>query len=153
MSVEQRLQELGIVLPDVSTPRAVYRPAVQMGNLIVVSGQVAVRDGKILHPGKLGDEVSLEQGYEAARQCGINALAAAKSIHGTLDGLRVIRAVGYVASVPAFTDQPRVMNGASELFRDVLGEDLGIGARVAFGVVSLPANSPVEVEVMMEIVS
>jgi enamine deaminase RidA (YjgF/YER057c/UK114 family) len=153
VSVEQRLQELGIVLPEVTTPRAVYRPAVRSGNLIVVSGQVAVRDGAILHPGKLGGEVTVEQGYEAARQCGINALAAAKHIHGSLDGLRVIRTVGYVASVPEFTDQPQVANGASELFRDVLGEEHGIGARVAFGVAALPANSPVEVEVMLEVLS
>ena len=153
MSVEARLAELGIILPDAPAPAAVYRPAVKSGNLIIVSGQVATRDGAIMTPGRLGDAVSLEDGYAAARQCGINALAAAKSVHGSLEGLRVLRTVGYVASTPEFTDHPRVVNGASELFRDVLGEDLGIGARVAFGVAALPANSPVEVEVMLEVVS
>ncbi|MCA9846675.1 MAG: RidA family protein [Dehalococcoidia bacterium] len=153
MSVDERLAELGITLPDAPAPAAVYRPAVKSGNLIIVSGQVATRDGAIMTPGRLGDAVSLEDGYAAARQCGINALAAAKSVHGTLEGLRVLRTVGYVASTPEFTDHPRVVNGASELFRDVLGEDLGIGARVAFGVAALPANSPVEVEVMLEVVS
>lgn len=153
MTAEERLAELGITLPAATTPAAVYRPAVKAGNLIIVSGQVAVRDGAILSPGHLGAEVSLEDGYAAARQCGINALAAIKAVHGSLDGVRVLRTVGYVASTPDFTDHPRVMNGASELFRDVLGEDLGIGARVAFGVAALPANSPVEVEVMLEVVS
>lgn len=153
MSAEERLADLGITLPEATTPAAVYRPAVKAGNLIIVSGQVAVREGKILSPGHLGGEVSLEDGYAAARQCGINALAAIKAVHGTLDGVRVLRTVGYVASTPDFTDHPRVVNGASELFRDVLGEDLGIGARVAFGVAALPANSPVEVEVMLEVVS
>lgn len=153
MSPEERLAEMGIVLPPATTPAAVYRPAVRMGNLIVVSGQVAVRDGQILTPGHLGGEVSVEDGYAAARQCGINVLAAVKGLHGSLDGVRVIRTVGYVASTPDFTDHPRVVNGASELFRDVLGEDLGIGARVAFGVAALPANSPVEVEVMLEVLS
>ncbi|MCK9496943.1 MAG: RidA family protein [Dehalococcoidia bacterium] len=153
MSAEERLAELGIVLPEATTPAAVYRPAVKTGNLIVVSGQVAVREGQILSPGRLGDAVSLEDGYAAARQCGINVLAAVKSVHGSLDGVRVIRTVGYVASTPDFTDHPRVVNGASELFRDVLGEDLGVGARVAFGVAALPANSPVEVEVMLEVLA
>ena len=153
MSTEDRLQELGITLPEVTPPLAVYRPAVRTGNLIIVSGQLPIADGKVMYPGKLGGEVTVEQGYEAARQCAINALAAAKSVHGTLDGLRVIRTVGYVASLPDFTDQPRAVNGASELFRDVLGKDLGIGARLAFGVASLPANAPVEVEVMLEVMS
>jgi len=153
MSAEERLAALGITLPEATTPAAVYRPAVKAGNLIIVSGQVAVREGKILSPGHLGAEVSVEDGYAAARQCGINVLAAIKAVHGSLDGVRVIRTVGYVASTPDFTDHPRVVNGASELLRDVLGEDLGIGARVAFGVAALPANSPVEVEVMLEVVA
>lgn len=152
MSVDDRLRELGIVLPEVTTPAAVYRPAVRAGNLIVVSGQVAVREGRIVHPGHLGADVSIEQGYEAARQCGLNVLAAARAVHGSLDGLRIVRTVGYVSSTPDFTDHPKVVNGASELFRDVLGDELGIGARVAFGVAALPANTPVEVEVMLEIV-
>ncbi len=153
MTIDDRLTELGITLPEVTPPLAVYRPAVRTGNLIIVSGQLPMVDGEILHPGKLGAEVTVEQGYAAARQCGINALAAAKSLHGSLDGLRVVRTVGYVASVPDFITQPAVVNGASELFRDILGEELGIGARLAFSVTSLPANAPVEVEVMLEVQS
>ena len=153
MTIEDRLTELGITLPEVTPPLAVYRPAVRTGNLIVVSGQLPMAGGAVLYPGKLGSEVTVEQGYAAARQCGINALAAAKSVHGSLEGLRVIRTVGYVASVPDFTSQPAVVNGASELFRDILGEELGIGARLAFSVTSLPENAPVEVEVMLEVQS
>lgn len=153
MTAEERLAELGIELPNVTPPAAVYRPAVKSGNLIIVSGQVAVRDGQIMTPGRLGDAVSLEDGYAAARQCGVNILAAVKSVHGTLEGVRVLRTVGYVASTPEFTDHPRVVNGASELLRDVLGEEDGIGARVAFGVAALPANSPVEVECLLEVLS
>ena len=153
MSIDDRLKELGITLPEVTPPLAVYRPAVRTGNLIIVSGQLPILDGQVLHPGKLGGEVAVEQGYEAARQCAINALAAAMSVHGSLEGLRVVRTVGYVASAPEFTDHPRVVNGASELFRDVLGEEMGIGARLAFGVAALPANAPVEVEVMLEVLS
>lgn len=153
MTIDDRLTELGITLPEVIPPLAVYRPAVRTGNLIIVSGQLPMVDGEVLHPGKLGAEVTVEQGYAAARQCGINALAAARSVHGSLDGLRVVRTVGYVASVPDFITQPAVVNGASELFRDILGEELGIGARLAFSVTSLPVNAPVEVEVMLEVQS
>ena len=153
LSIDDRLKELGITLPEVTPPLAVYRPAVRTGNLIIVSGQLPMLDGQVLHPGKLGAEVSVEQGYAAARQAGINALAAAKSVHGSLEGLRVLRTVGYVASVPDFITQPAVVNGASELFRDLLGEENGIGARLAFSVASRPANAPVEVEVMLEVLS
>ncbi len=153
MSVADRLQELGIALPSVTPPMAVYRPAVRSGNLVIVSGQVAMQDGKLLHPGKLGAEVTVEQGYEAARACAVNALAAAHSLLGSLEGVRVLRTIGYVASTPDFLQHPAVVNGASELFRDVLGEENGIGARCAFGVAALPADSPVEVEVMLEVQS
>ncbi|MEX2373617.1 MAG: RidA family protein [Dehalococcoidia bacterium] len=153
MAVADRLRELGIELPAVTAPLAVYRPAVRAGNLLIVSGQIAVRDGALVHPGKLGADVTVEQGFEAARVCAINALAAADDLMGALDGLRVLRTVGYVASTPEFAQHPAVINGASELFRDVLGEDLGIGARVAFGVAALPNNTCVEVEVMMEILT
>jgi enamine deaminase RidA (YjgF/YER057c/UK114 family) len=95
--------------------------------------------------------VTVEQGYEAAKVCAINVLAAAQSLLGTLDGLRVVRTIGYVASTPDFVQHPAVVNGASELFRDVLGEADGVGARCAFGVAALPVDAPVEVEVMFEI--
>lgn len=148
-----RLRELGIELPHVPQPQAVYRPAVRAGNLVVVSGQLPLADGQVMTPGKLGVGVSVEEGYAAARQCGINVLAAVNTLLGGLDGLRVFRTVGYVASHPDFLQHPAVVNGASELFRDVLGEDAGIGARCAFGVAVLPLDSPVEVEVMFEVAS
>jgi enamine deaminase RidA (YjgF/YER057c/UK114 family) len=117
---------------------------------VYVSGQVATRDGAIVHPGRLGDDVTVEQGQEAARVCALNALAAANELIGDLEQARVIRAVGYVASTPEFTEQPAVVNGASELLRDVLGEERGVGTRLALGVTSLPANSPVELELIVE---
>jgi len=151
MSVAQRLQALGIVLPASPAPLAVYRAAVRTRDQVYVSGQVAMRDGAIVHPGRLGAGVSIEQGREAARVCAINALAATHALLGTLEGVRVIRTVGYVASAPEFTDQPQVVNGASELLRDVLGAERGVGARLALGVAALPANSPVEVELLLEV--
>ncbi len=150
MTVADRLTELGIELPDAAAPMALYRPAVRTGNLVYVSGQVAIRDGAIVHPGRLGADLEVAQGVEAARVCAINALAAANELIGDLEQVRVIRAVGYVASTPEFTDQPAVINGASELLRDVLGEERGVGSRLALGVTSLPANSPVELELILE---
>ena len=150
-SAAAKLEAMGITLPVVTPPQAVYRPAVRSGNLVIVSGQLALRDGKLVHSGKLGANVTVEQGYEAAKVCGINVLAAVNSLLGSLDGVRVLRTIGYVASQPDFLQHPAVVNGASELFRDVLGEDAGIGARCAFGVAVLPLDSPVEVEVMFEV--
>jgi len=151
VSVADRLTELGIELPPATVPLAVYRPAMRTGNLIFVSGQVALKDGAVMTPGRLGAGVEVEQGYAAARQCAINGLAAALALNGTLDGLRLLRTVGYVAAAPEFIDAPAVVNGASELLRDVFGEELGIGARIAIGIASLPVNSPVEVELLFEV--
>ena len=151
MSIADRLNELGITLPSAPAPAAIYRPAVRSGNYVYVSGQVASRDGAIVHPGRLGDGVTIEQGQDAARAAAINALAAANELLGSLDGVRVLRLAGYVACTPEFTNQPLVMNGASELLRDVLGEDAGVGARVALGVTALPAGSPVELELILEV--
>jgi enamine deaminase RidA (YjgF/YER057c/UK114 family) len=150
VTVADNLAELGLELPSAAAPMAMYRPAVRSGRLVYVSGQVAIRDGAIVHPGRLGESVEVEQGQEAARVCAINALAAANELLGDLEQVRVIRAVGYVASTPDFTDQPAVINGASELLRDVLGEERGVGTRLALGVTSLPANSPVELELILE---
>ncbi len=150
MTVASRLAELGITLPEGVTPLALYRPAVRAGDLIYVSGQLAIRDGQTLHPGRLGDDVSVEQGQEAARIAAINALAVANDLLPALDGVRVVRLVGYVACTPDFHDQPAVINGASELLRDVLGEQAGVGARLALGVTALPAGSPVEIELTIE---
>jgi enamine deaminase RidA (YjgF/YER057c/UK114 family) len=149
VSVADRLTEHGITLPNPSA-LALYRPATRAGNLVYVSGQVAMRDGAIVHPGCLCAGVTTEQGREAARACTINALGAAHALLGSLERVRVVRAVGYVASAPDFVDQPAVVNGASELLRDLLGEERGVGARLALGVASLPVNSPVELELILE---
>lgn len=150
MSVAARLEELGITLPEGSPPLALYRPAVRSGDHVYVSGQVALANGAILHPGVVGDTVSLAQAREAARICAINALGAANALLGNLDGVRVLRLAGFVAATPLFADHPQVINAASELLRDVFGEDAGMGTRIAVGVASLPARSPVEVELVLE---
>jgi len=123
---------------------------VRAGSLVFVSGQLPLRDGAVLHRGRLGAGVSVEQGREAARAAAVNALGAAHALLGSLEAARVVRAVGYVACAPAFVDQPAVVNGASELLRDVFGEERGIGARLALGVASLPLNAPVELELILE---
>ncbi len=150
MSIADRLKELGIDLPLVS-PVAIYKPAVRTGNLVFVSGQLPMKDGALVATGRLGAGVSIEEGKAAARQCAINALAAAQHLLGTLEGARVIRTVGYVASAPEFVDQPQVVNGASELLKDVFGDDAGVGSRTSIGLVSLPLNAPVEVELLLEV--
>lgn len=149
MTIAARLEELGITLPEPSTA-GVYRPAVRSGTQIYVAGQLAMRDGIIAHPGHLGREVTMPDGFEAARICAINGLGAVQALLGSLEDLRLIRAVGYVAATPEFSEHPAVVNGASELLRDVFGEERGLGARVAFGVASLPMRSPVELELLME---
>lgn len=150
MSVADRLKELGIDLPLVS-PVAIYKPAVRTGNLVFVSGQLPMKDGALVATGRLGAGVSVEDGKAAARQCAINALAAAMHLLGTLEGARVIRTVGYVACAPEFVDQPLVVNGASELLKEIFGDDAGVGARTSIGLASLPLNAPVEVELLLEV--
>lgn len=149
MTIAARLEELDITLPAPSTA-GVYRPAVRSGAQIYVAGQLAIRDRLIVHPGHLGGTVSMPEGFEAARICAINALGAVQALLGSLEDLRLIRTVGYVAATPDFAEHPAVVNGASELLRQVFGEEHGVGARVAFGVASLPMRSPVEIELLME---
>jgi enamine deaminase RidA (YjgF/YER057c/UK114 family) len=151
MSVEQRLAEIGLVIPDVVPPVAAYVPAVRTGNLVYTSGQLPARDGEMIAVGKLGDTVTEEVGYDCARQCAINALAAIKAEIGSLDHVkRVVKAVAFVASTPDFTGQPKVANGASELLGEVFGE-AGKHARSAVGVPVLPLDVPVEVELIVEV--
>ena len=150
MSVADRLKELGIELPLVS-PVAIYKPAVRTGNLVFISGQLPLKDSTLTATGRLGAGVSIEDGKAAARQGAINALAAAQHLLGSLEGARVIRLVGYVASAPEFVDQPQVVNGASELLKQVFGDDDGVGARTSIGLVSLPLNAPVEIELLLEV--
>ncbi|MEU4513525.1 RidA family protein [Nonomuraea wenchangensis] len=151
MTPEEKLTELGLTLPEVVKPVAAYVPAVRTGNLVYTSGQVPIVDGKPAGTGKLGAEVSLEQGYEMARICALNALAALKAEVGDLMKIvRIVKVVVFVASDPSFTDQPKVGNGASELLGEVLGE-AGKHARSAVGVAALPLNVPVEVELIAEV--
>jgi enamine deaminase RidA (YjgF/YER057c/UK114 family) len=148
---EERLQELGVSLPSPAVPVAAYVPCVRTGNLVYVSGQVPVVDGKPSHLGHLGDQVDLEDGRAAARTCAVNVLAALKAELGELSRVRrVVKVTGFVASTPAFTDHPKVVNAASELFGDVFG-DAGRHARAAVGVPALPLGVPVEVEAIVEV--
>ncbi len=147
----ERLAALGLTLPPVTAPVAAYVPAVQTGSHIYVSGQVPVADGKVAATGKVGAEVSTEDAAGLARICALNALAAAANVAGGLDNIgRIVKVVGFVASAPGFNGQPQVINGASELLIEVLGED-GRHARSAIGVAELPLNVPVEVELIAEV--
>ena len=150
-TVEDRLSSLGLTVPEVVPPVAAYVPTVRTGNLVFTSGQLPARDGEMLATGKLGGEVSEEQGFECARQCALNALAAVKAEVGSLDAVkRVVKAVVFVSSTPDFTAQPKVANGASELLADAFG-DAGRHARSAVGVPVLPLDVPVEVELVVEV--
>ena len=150
MSVETRLAELGLELPEVATPAGSYVPAVISGNLVFTAGQIPLVDGKLMAEGRLGAEISPEQGKEIAQRCALNAIAAVKRVLGDLGRVkRVVKVVGFVASTPEFTAQPSVVNGASELLQAAFG-DAGIHARSAVGVAVLPLNSPVEVELIVE---
>jgi len=150
-TVDAKLASLGITLPTPVAPVANYVPTVISGNLLWVSGQISVTaDGKRL-TGKLGDDVDIDAGYAAARACGINLIAQIKAALGDLDRVkRVVKLVGFVNSVPDFSDQPKVVNGASDLFAEVFG-DAGRHARSAVGVAALPFDVSVEVEAVVEI--
>ena len=148
---EERLQELGVSLPAPATPVAAYVPCVRTGDLVYVSGQVPMVDGKPSHLGHLGDDVDLEAGRAAARTCAVNVLAALKAELGEFSRVRrVVKVTGFVASTADFTDHPKVVNAASELFGDVFG-DAGRHARAAVGVPALPLGVPVEVEAIVEV--
>lgn len=151
MTPEERLAALGLALPEVAKPVAVYIPAVRTGSYVFTSGQLPLRDGALIHTGVLGTDVTPEQGYEAARQCALNALAAVRAEVGDLSAVtRVVKVLGFVASAPEFTGQPQVVNGASELLGEVFG-DAGQHARSAVGVSVLPLGAPVEVELIVEV--
>lgn len=148
---EARLSELGLQLPDVAAPLAAYVPAVKSGNLIFTAGQLPWRDGVLVATGKVGADVDPALAKEAARFCALNALAAVRSITGDLSAVtKVVKVVGFVASAPNFTGQPDVVNGASELIGQVFG-DAGAHARSAVGVASLPVDTAVEVELIVEV--
>jgi enamine deaminase RidA (YjgF/YER057c/UK114 family) len=148
---QARLAELGLVLPPVAAPVAAYVPAVRTGSYVYTAGQLPLADGKLLAAGKVGAEISAEEAARLARACALNGLAAVASVAGGLAAIRrVVKVTGFVASSPGFTGQPQVLNGASELLLDVLGE-AGRHARSAVGVAELPLDAPVEVELIAEI--
>jgi enamine deaminase RidA (YjgF/YER057c/UK114 family) len=150
-SIEERLADLGLTLPEVVPPLAAYVPAIRTGDHVYTSGQLPMVEGKLLVTGKVGTEVSPEEAKEQARICALNALAAIKWLVGDLSSVvRIVKVVGFVASAPGFTGQPQIVNGASELLGEVLGE-AGRHARSAVGVAVLPLDAPVEVEVIAEV--
>lgn len=150
-AVEDKLAALGLTLPEVVAPLAAYVPSVRSGSYVYTSGQLPMVDGKLGVTGKVGAEVTPEEAKELARVCALNALAAVKSAIGDLDKVvRVVKVVGFVASAPDFTGQPGVINGASELLGEALGE-AGVHARSAVGVAVLPLDAPVEVEIQVEV--
>ena len=153
-TVESRLAELGHTVPEVVPPVAAYVPAVQHGDLVFSSGQLPMVDGTLPTTGKVGEGEGLvdpEEAHRLAAVCALNAIAAVKSVVGDLDRVvRVVKVVGFVASDPAFTGQPAVVNGASELLGAAFGK-AGIHARSAVGVASLPLDTPVEVEITVAV--
>ncbi len=149
-SIAQRLTDLKITLPNAAAPAANYVPFVKSGNLLFVSGQLPFEDGQLIHKGRLGEDVSLEDGYKAARACGINIIAQIKAAGGLEKVRRIVRLGGFVNSTADFTDQPQVVNGASDLFVEVFG-DAGKHARAAVGVPSLPRGVAVEIDAVVEL--
>ncbi|AWB90979.1 RidA family protein [Aeromicrobium chenweiae] len=149
-AVDDRLGELGLSVPTVPAPVAVYVPAVRSGSHVFTSGQLPLRDGQLLATGKVGGEVSADTAYDCARQSALNAIAAVKSLVDLDEVVRVVKATVFVASTPDFTGQPGVANGASELFGAAFGE-AGQHARSAVGVPVLPLDAPVEVELVVEV--
>ena len=149
--VEDALAAMGLSVPEVAKPVAVYIPAVRSGNHVFTSGQLPMRSGELMVTGKVGGEVSEEEAVACAQQCALNAIAAVKSVIGDLDRVvQVVKVVAFVASTPDFTGQPQVANGASELLGQVFG-DAGIHARSAVGVPVLPLDAPVEVEIVVRV--
>ena len=150
-TVELKLNHLGLNLPDAPKPVAAYIPAKQTGNLVFTAGQLPMVNGELISKGLLGQDVEIDEANKAARICTLNALAAIKGLIGDLDRIKqIIRVVGYVASVPTFTQQPAVVNGASELLLEIFGEN-GKHARSAVGMAVLPLNASVEIELTVEI--
>jgi enamine deaminase RidA (YjgF/YER057c/UK114 family) len=151
LSIQHRLQELGITLPNPPVPEASYVPVVQTGKLVFVSGQDPVRDGKLEYTGRLGGELDLDQGKAAARLATLNCLAQLQAYLGSLDRVRrIVKLVGYVASTEHFDQQPFVIDGGSELLVQVFGE-AGRHARTAVGTNKLAFGIPVEIELIAEV--
>lgn len=151
MSVEAKLKELGLELPPAPAPAGNYVPTVRTGNLLFVSGALALKNGEVTHAGQVGAEQSVESGYEAARVAALNTLAAIKGELGSFDAVkRLVMVNGFVNATPNFGESPKVINGASDLFAAALGEK-GKHARAAVAVAGLPLKSAVELQVVVEV--
>lgn len=148
---ESRLEELGIKLAEKVAPVGSYVPVSIVGNLVFVSGQLPLEGGELRYKGKVGEDLTVEQGYDAAKLAALNGLSVINHALGSLLGLnRIVKITGYVASAPGFSEQHKVVDGASEFFFELLSEN-GKHSRVAVGVSELPLNSPVEIEIVAEI--
>lgn len=153
MSFEAKLKALHIELPMAPKPVANYVPVVRAGDLLFLSGVLPSREGQLILTGKLGQGITIEQGMEAAKVAALNALAIVRSEVGSLDKVkRIVKMVGHIASAPGFTDQPQVLNGASDLLVQIFGE-AGKHARVAVGAAELPRQAPVEIELIVQVTS
>ena len=152
MAAEARLKELKLTLPQLPKPMANYVGAVRVGNLLFVSGHGPMRDGRPIQRGKLGKDLSVEQGYQAAREVGLNLLSTVRGTLGSLDKVkRVVKVLGMVSSAEGFGDQPKVINGFSDLMVEVFGEAIGKHARSAVEMAELPMGIPVEIEMVLEV--
>ena len=150
MSVDDRLAELGIALPATTAPVANYVSTRRTGNLLFVSGHVCRRDGAVVS-GKVGDDIDTQTGYDLARLAALDVLGTVRAALGSLEDVTFVKITGFVNSAPGFTDQPAVINGASDLFVQVLGNERGAHARSAIGVAQLPLGAAVEVEAILEV--
>ena len=147
----KKITDLNLILPEIPKPVAAYIPAKQAGNLVFTAGQLPMVNGELITKGLLGQDVEIEDAKNAARICTLNALAAIKGVIEDLDRIKqVVRVVGYVASIPTFTQQPAIVNGASELLLEIFGEK-GKHARSAVGMAVLPLNASVEIELTVEV--
>lgn len=151
-SPEKRVQELHLILPPAPKPVAVYKTAVKVGNMLYVSGHGPLKADKSLILGRVGENMTLDQGKDAARQVGLAILSTVKDVLGSLDKVkRLVKTLGWVNCTAEFTDQPKVINGFSELMKDVFGEEGGIGARSAVSAHTLPGGIAVEIECIFEV--
>lgn len=151
-NIYENLRKLGVEVPTDNPKGGIYKPVLQAGTMLYVSGQGCTKSGKPLFQGKLGAECSIEEGQEAAKACAINALGVLQDYLGDLNKIdRIVKTLAFVSSDPSFSQQHIVANGCSEFIRQILGEDKGVGARSAIGVAQLPGNIPVEIEFVFEI--
>ena len=150
MGAKDRLKKMGLSLPEPPQPAGSYTRAVRSGNLLFISGQLPIVKGVVQQGGIVGEDITTDQGQEAARLCALNALSVLEEEAGSLDCVRIIRIGGYVCSAPGFTGQAQVINGASDLLAAILGER-GVHSRLAVGVQALPLGASVELEVIAEV--